>query len=235
MCKKMCLKVPEGEKLQKTPYFPDGWKFGFTTVASRNVQWNGFLLVAPPSDGEQRFRSIGRAIKQMHLLKLQDLANNAKLFYQHVGLDGVPDTKLEALSNETIDGAGSIGKPPDQPSDGKDLQRCGPTSIEISHDLRSSSHREQSVRKQHVYSTKKELGARVYAKFSNDEWYWGMVTKVIHGNPIAGFPKFSVCSKFCHWNLIYGVVTCCFIPCSQCLFRFNYLRFNTTMAKRFII
>jgi hypothetical protein len=204
----MCLKISEEEKFQLAPSFPPGWKFGFIKQARNKVELKGLILAVLPSKHRIRFRSVEGAVSYInHSLASHHNKNKSSIdsnenntiddpvpfaidlpsFYKHVGLADVLDCNKKALilsqKMDDIDGTTS----------NKNLYYYPDDNISSMDDGKRKFYRTHSGRViEHIYSTEKKVGARVYSKFTNDEWYWGTITKVTPGSSEKGYPKYSV-------------------------------------------
>lgn len=207
----MCLKISEEEKLQVAPSFPSGWKFGFIKPARNKNELKGLILAVLPSKHRIRFRTVEGAVSYINNSlasnhKSKNISTNASIenssiddsvpftidiqhFYDHVGLADVLD---KDETNPTKDVTDSTIKVDDH----RNLYYYQDDDISSMNDGKRKFYRSHSGRLiEHVYSTQKKVGARVYAKFTNDEWYWGTITKVISGSSEKGYPKYSVRSS----------------------------------------
>ena len=174
----MCLKIPDVQKLQKAPFFPAGWKFGFIKVGTRNTIFHGLLIVTP-SDTDKRFRTVGSALKYMIARKDESRhLVDSKGFYKHVGLEGVAD-------NASLDSKNN--------NNGNEISFC---NFSDSSTVQSLNFGDPVIipsnDKLHVYTNIKKMGARVYAQFTNNEWYWGTITKILQSGSNRGCLKYSV-------------------------------------------
>jgi hypothetical protein len=156
----MCLDIPQKEKSQPAVGFPDGWTFFFTTSSAADALSSpplspgpsGLILLSPM---QQVFRSLDDAVKQYHG-SLANIPNLKRDFYKHIGESFVEETPTPKGRSRDFDDA-----------EGRSSKK--------------RARKSKAIQKREL-STRKEVGSRVYCRFTNGSYYWGEVVEKKLGN-----------------------------------------------------
>jgi hypothetical protein len=147
----MCLEIGDEEKAQPAIGFPDGWRFYFkATDASSTVTLPiGLVLISPWG---KSFDSLDAAFRR-HRKSLERKPNLMVDFYEHIGEDCADESIEQRHVKKKVASPQTKRR---RLSDGKSVRASKP--------------------KKRTLSATKEVGSRVFCKFTNGKYYWGEIS-----------------------------------------------------------
>ncbi|KAI2500919.1 hypothetical protein MHU86_13526 [Fragilaria crotonensis] len=151
--RKMCLEVDVEEKAQPAVGFPYGWRFYFQSTDATSTVVTlpiGLVLISPSG---KSFDLLDAAFRR-HRKSFERKVNLKIDFFNHIG-EGCAEESIEQRN----------GKRKVVPPQTKKRRRVS--------DEKSKS---ASSLKKRTLSATKEVGSRVFCKFTNGEYYWGEIS-----------------------------------------------------------
>jgi hypothetical protein len=144
----MCLAIPDKRKKQPAVGFPQGWTFYFTNADSVQPTPLARLVLVSPKN--LPLRSVDSAINRHKRLLAMSIHTLKRDFYAHIGaLPGDEDDSCSVAAAGQLEGNGSPAK-----------KR-----------LKLTTTRPQKI------SSTKNVGSRVYCRFTNGAYYWGHIVQ----------------------------------------------------------
>ena len=160
----MCLELPEDEKAQPAFGFPAGWRFYFSNVIRpqyRGIRPIGLALISPR---QVVFRSVASAMNR-YRKQFNCIPNLKRDFYAHIGEEYVEDGNNEQ----------QVVEREDTPSPKKKRARSLSTTKRELSTPSPQKKRARSVKTKRELTTTKDIGSRVFCKFTNNSYYWGEI------------------------------------------------------------